>query len=106
MEDQAAGLWQKATQAMPAICRTFELRSALGLHARPAALIAKAAAGFAADITVALDTRRANAKSILALLTLGAAPGAELRVTVEGSDAPEAIRAMERLLATDLDARW
>lgn len=106
MEGLAEDTSMEATLARPGNCMTCELKGALGLHARPAALIARAARGFAADITVALESRRADAKSVLALLTLGAPHGAELRVTAEGRDAPEALHALERLLASDLDGMW
>jgi phosphotransferase system HPr (HPr) family protein len=81
----------------------FVVRGCLGLHARPAALIARAAREFAAEITLALGARRADAKSVLALLTLGAAPGAEVQVVAEGQDAPEALRAIAELLQSDPD---
>jgi phosphotransferase system HPr (HPr) family protein len=90
---------------MSQLCSRVELQGALGLHARRAALVVAAAAGFAADITVSMSGRRANAKSLISLLTLGASQGVELVVMAEGHDAHEALRAVERLLITDTD-RW
>jgi phosphotransferase system HPr (HPr) family protein len=91
---------------MPELRRTLELKGALGLHLRRAALVARAVTPLAADITVALDGRRANAKSVLSLLTLGAAPGVELLVTAEGRDAHQALHRVEQLLASEQDDLW
>jgi phosphotransferase system HPr (HPr) family protein len=45
-------------------------------------------------MTVALDGKVADAKSILAVLSLGAVGGTELRLTAEGEDAPDALAAL------------
>ena len=45
-------------------------------------------------MTVALDGKVADAKSILAVLALGAVGGTELRLTAEGEDAPDALAAL------------
>jgi len=58
------------------------------LHARPAGQVAQAA-GRHHPTTVELvaGDRNANARSILAIMALGAVTGSEVRVTVAGSDA-------------------
>ena len=70
-----------------------------GLHARVAVDIVRIAGAFRADITVARDDRTASAKSILGLLSLGAAPGTRLEVCVHGADEAEAMAALARVLA-------
>jgi phosphocarrier protein HPr len=64
------------------------------LHARPAADFVRTALGFAAHIAVAADGREADAKSLLAVLALGAKGGSELRLTADGDDAGPAINAL------------
>jgi phosphocarrier protein len=45
-------------------------------------------------MTVALDGKVADAKSILAVLALGAVGGTVLRLSAEGEDAPDALAAL------------
>ncbi len=76
----------------------------LGLHARPAALLAKCAANFNSRIELTADRgTAADAKSILALLTLGATCGTELTVDAEGEDAALALNAVQQLFAAGFD---
>jgi phosphocarrier protein HPr len=66
---------------------TVTLQNATGLHARPAKIFARAAAGSAADVSVEKDGRRVNAKSVLSVLTLDCHQGDEILISVEGDDA-------------------
>lgn len=61
-----------------------------GLHARPAALIARLAAGFDAECSV----NGADAASVLELMTLGARQGESVRVTATGAEAQVALEAL------------
>jgi len=49
-----------------------------------------AASTFAADVFVSVNGRRANAKSILDILSLGAEGGVEIVIDASGDDAVEA----------------
>jgi phosphotransferase system HPr (HPr) family protein len=62
----------------------------VALHARPAATFVREAAQFGAEIFVSANGKRANAKSILQVLGLGALGGTELAIAASGSDATEA----------------
>ena len=73
---------------------TVALPAGVALHARPAAAFVKTALRFRSRMTVALDGKVADAKSILAVLALGAVGGTELRITAEGEDAPDALAAL------------
>lgn len=73
----------------------------LGLHARPAARLAQAAQRFKAEVTLISDQGRANAKSILEILTLAASMGAELTLHCQGPDAGEAARSLSALFYTE-----
>ncbi len=81
---------------MPEI--TLTVRHPVGLHARPAALFVQTAKRFTSEIEVRHGERRASAKSILGVLTLGANQGATLTIRAEGSDAGEALAALEALV--------
>jgi phosphotransferase system HPr (HPr) family protein len=65
-----------------------------GLHARPAAAFVRIAGRFRAAIRVAHAGKEADAKSILEVLTLGVRAGSVVRITAEGDDAHEAVRAL------------
>jgi phosphocarrier protein HPr len=75
----------------------------LGLHARPAALFARSANRFCADVWVEKDSTEVNGKSILGLMMLGANQGSKLRIRIEGPDAYEAMREIERLIQSWFD---
>jgi phosphocarrier protein len=69
-----------------------------GLHARPAAEIVKAATKFKSDITITRDDLEVNGKSIMGVMMLAAEFGSTLRVKAEGTDAEEALNAIEMLI--------
>ena len=66
----------------------------LGLHARPAALIAQTAGNFTSSIHLAKDNVRVDAKSIMGVMMLAAEHGSSLHLTVEGPDEKEAAAAI------------
>ena len=70
------------------------LPATVDLHARPAADFVRTAMRFDADIVVASDGREANAKSLLAVLALGAKRGTTLRLSADGDDAAAAVEAL------------
>lgn len=82
--------------------RTLQLPLANGIHARPAARIAAAARSFAADIRIAANGREANARSPIAVMTLGARFGDEIEIAATGSDAAGAVAAIEALIVRTL----
>jgi len=84
--------------------RTVAFGSAVGLHARPAAAIAKAATDSGHAITLAAPSGKAvNAASVLLLLTLGVGHGDEVVVTVTGDDAEAVADSFAALVASELD---
>jgi phosphotransferase system HPr (HPr) family protein len=70
------------------------LPAAVDLHARPAADFVRTAMRFDADVIVGVDGREANAKSLLAVLALGAKRGTTLRLSADGDDAAAAVEAL------------
>jgi phosphotransferase system HPr (HPr) family protein len=68
------------------------------LHARPAGDFVRAAARFPAEISVAANGKRANAKSILEILGLGALGGTELVIAASGDRAAEAVEHLADLV--------
>lgn len=60
-----------------------------GLHARPASELVKVCQTALSDISIYKGDKSVNPKSILGILTLGAAHLDQLKVVVEGSDEVE-----------------
>ena len=69
-----------------------------GIHARPAALIANFAKTSAAEIAIVVRGRKANAKSAVALMSLGAQRGDELTLVASGDGAAKAVGELKRLI--------
>jgi multiphosphoryl transfer protein len=74
-----------------------------GFHARPAALLSQRAKTFAAEVTLSHGARSANAKSAVALLTLGVGNKDKVSLSAKGADATEAVAALAALMETELD---
>ena len=74
----------------------------LGMHARPAGMLVKAAAPFASKITVTAPTGTADAKRLMALMRLAAKQGMELTFTVEGDDEEKAAAELQAFLTANL----
>lgn len=70
----------------------------LGIHARPAQLLAQEAGKYKARIVIEKDGVEVEARSILGLMMLVAAQGSVITVRAEGDDAQEAVEAIVRLV--------
>jgi len=68
-----------------------------GLHARPAALVAREARKWQSRIELVAAAQRVDGKSILEVLTLAAEAGTRLVVEATGPDAREALEAIGSL---------
>lgn len=63
----------------------------LGLHARAAAKFVSLASKFEADIQICRDDRCVNGKSIMGVMMLAAAKGAEVTIRADGEDSQQAL---------------
>ncbi|OLF13501.1 dihydroxyacetone kinase phosphoryl donor subunit DhaM [Actinophytocola xanthii] len=90
------------TEEVPVLGR-FRLTNDIGLHARPAALLARTLAGLDASVTVRFGGRAADATSVLALMSLGARGGDEIEVSAVGPRAQEALGRVAELVERDFD---
>ena len=78
---------------------TATLPEGIALHARPAAHLVRAASKLSTPVTITANGKRANARSILEVLALGATGGTALTLTATGSDAAHAVRALAEVIA-------
>lgn len=68
-----------------------------GLHARPAALLVKAAGKYDSDIFIEKDGNKVSCKSIMGLMTIEGFPGSIMTVTASGEDAQKALEEIEEI---------
>jgi phosphocarrier protein len=82
--------------------RKIMIANPAGLHARSASDLVRCANRFASTITVGKtsDEKRVNAKSIVMVMSVGAANGSEIELSAEGADEREAVDSLARLLET------
>lgn len=73
---------------------TVVITNELGMHARPAAMVAQTAQLYAADVALLVAERQVDAKSILDILSLAAAKGTTLTVRGRGDDAEACVKAI------------
>jgi phosphotransferase system HPr (HPr) family protein len=74
------------------------LPDSVALHARPAGRFVQLAASFPCSVAVTANGKRANAKSILEVLALGATGGTELALAASGDRAAEAVEQLAALV--------
>lgn len=71
-----------------------------GLHARASAKFVQVVDQFDATVSVSRAGETVGGRSIMGLLTLGAAKGTTITVTAQGGDAEASLAAIETLVAT------
>jgi phosphocarrier protein HPr len=79
--------------------REAKIVNKLGIHARPAAEIVKAAGKFKSNITIVRDDLEVNAKSIMGVMMLAAECGAMITLRATGDDAEAALDALGNVIA-------
>lgn len=85
------------------IARELTIVNTLGLHARAAGALVKLASSYQSAITIEKDGIGVNAKSIMGLLMLAAAPGSVIKVSAEGEDEEDAVSAVADLISRKFD---
>lgn len=70
-----------------------------GLHARAASCFAKTASRFKSHVTVSYNDYSASGQSIMGLMMLTAAKGANITIKAEGDDAEQALEALSELVS-------
>ena len=83
--------------------RELKVANRLGLYARAAAKLVQLLSGFQSQVTLTGRGREVNAKSIMGVLLLAAAPGASLLMRVEGDDEEAAMQAAADLFERRFD---
>ena len=82
-----------------ALVRELPIINRKGLHARASAKFVQTVERFDADVTVSRCGETVGGRSIMGLLTLGAAQGTTITVTAQGEDAEACLQGIADLLA-------
>ena len=80
----------------------YVITDELGLHARPAGQLVKAASGFKCDVKVTVNDNTVDAKRIMGVMRLAAKKGNEMTITCDGADEETAAAALEAFLKENL----
>ena len=80
----------------------YVVQDELGLHARPAGLLVKEAAKYKSAITLVSGAKKADAKRIMAVMSMGVKKGVEVTVTIEGEDEDTAFEAIQKFFQENL----
>lgn len=73
-----------------------------GIHARPAGLLVKKAAGYSCAVKIEKDGREADAKRIMGVMSLGVKCGMEITVKCDGEGEEEAAAELEAFFKENL----
>ena len=81
---------------------TYTIKDEVGIHARPAGLLAKKAKEFASEILIEKNGKSVNATKLMMLMGLGVKQGETVTVTISGEDEETAAKAMEEFFKANL----
>ncbi len=85
------------------IRKTIEIVNKLGMHARPATMIVKAATKYRSDFRIIKDDMEINGKSIMGVMMLAAEMGAQITIKVWGDDEQDCSAALVRTFSVSFD---
>ena len=80
------------------VTKELTIQNQVGLRSHPATFFTQKANEFRCSIWVEKGDRRANAKSLLGILSLGIVGGTDVRILADGADEEEAISALSTLV--------
>ena len=81
---------------------TYVITDEIGIHARPAGLLAKEAKQFQSTVMLTCKGKSAAATKLMAVMGMGVKHGDSVEVSVEGPDEDAAYEAMERFFREHL----
>lgn len=81
---------------------TYTITDSLGIHARPAGLLVKAAKALDSTVTIRKGEKSAAATKLMALMGMGVKGGDVITITVEGGDEETSTQVIEQFLRDNL----
>ncbi len=83
--------------------KEITVTNSVGLHARPATYFIQKASTYKSSVWVECGDRRANAKSLLGVLSLGVSKGTKIMLIADGPDEAEALDGLANLITVDFN---
>lgn len=80
----------------------YTIKDELGIHVRPAGMLAKEGKKFASSITMCYNGKANNITKLMAIMSMGIKQGNTVSVTVEGEDEDLAYEAIKSFLENNL----
>ena len=80
------------------ISKSITINIPTGLEARPVALLVQVASQYESRIYVEIAEKKVNAKSIMAMMSLGIAEGEQVTIIADGADEENAVADIEQYL--------
>lgn len=80
----------------------YTIKEPVGIHARPAGLLAKEGKKYQSVITVIKGDKKSDVRKLMALMGLGVKCGETVTVTVEGADEETAAPAIQAFFEANL----
>lgn len=81
---------------------SYTIKDELGIHARPAGMLAKTAKSLNSAVTVSVGSKSASASRLMALMGLGIKCGDTIVITIDGGNEDEAERVIRQFLEENL----
>ena len=81
---------------------TYTIKDELGIHARPAGMLAKEAMKWKSVVTMDNGIKKADAKRLMAVMSMGVKKGQVVTVSAEGEDEEACIQAVEKFFKKNL----
>lgn len=81
---------------------TYTVQDELGIHARPAGMLAKEAAKWKSTITIDNGVKKADTKRLMAIMSMGVKKDVTVTINVEGEDEEMAAAAIEEFFKANL----
>lgn len=80
----------------------YTITDEIGIHARPAGILAKKAKEYASRITITKGGKTAEAQKLMAVMSLGVKKGETVTVSAEGEDEEKVAADMETFFKENL----
>ena len=81
--------------------KQFKVIDPTGIHARPATMLVQLASRYNCELNLEYSNKKVNLKSIMGVMSLGIAQGADIKIIAEGNDEAEALSSLEEKLISE-----
>lgn len=81
---------------------TYTITDSVGIHARPAGMLAKAAKEYNSEIIIKKGEKSVNVTKVIAVMGMGIKCGDSITVSIEGDDEDIAYNAIEKFFEENL----